>query len=391
MSLKFNKKIFVCCISLVLLVFNNYTVFASVFKNVDGNLYINLGNNTYVRNDDAQEIIATYLNHYGVIPDEDLKDSDVLTSIDNTLRIAIASDKMVFDLVGNTISVTADFIGSFFGNDGVSNAKVAVFPGYDYSHYSADYVDKYSFHSNVKQTIYLSAFYYDKDGKKVYPTISGSMAYYLEPGDYTLRFGFDSFTSAYGVSPSANTRLINFKDKIDGFVLTGNISFSSNSSNISDKIDVLKMPSIVSNGNGGYDYSSPPPSSYNVTNTYNTYTENNFVDSDDGTLGDNASNDNSYIDNLELPSENKPSSDASILDWLSYWVGGIVDFILSLLKMLLKVFVSLFDFLKSLVDITSDISSIWNLLFGFLPPPIPELVVLTFSCIIVISFIRFLK
>ncbi|WP_283625269.1 hypothetical protein [Clostridium butyricum] len=436
--MSFNKKIFVCFISLLLFAFNTISVFASDI--VEGSL--SLSEKVSV----APYILSEYVGHVSTKLGYSMK-SDVDGSIiQHAIGEKLASEGAFFvdssidaqNNIRNTIRLT---------RDGYNTLKSEILDKY-YNVPNNEHIitgtnltsDKnYSFDSVVSELKILGSYHVrsfassetsDFINETVRPyckvkSVSINASYQAIEGDfkytylpYTVYFEDGTSFSSYIVStyrfaviyppvpliwldydsytdyeyPSYNS-ISNFgypvsvnSNKDGSYYLTNDKTVNDDyvvpdaSGNVFNNIDE-SVTYIVNNY----------PSSIIPSNTGDNGNTGGNTDSGDGTLGDNANKDDSYIDDLEFPTENKPGEGSSILDWLMYWVQSVINFVLSLLKMLLKVFTSLFDFLKSLIDITSELASIWNLLFGFLPSPIPELVVLTFSCVIVISFIHFLK
>lgn len=421
MSLRFNKKIFVCCISLLLFSFNTISVFA--IDIVEGSLWVS--DKVCVAPFVLSEFCGNVAKNLGYSMKDDVNGSIVQHAIGEKLAsegaFYIDSSIDAQNNIHNTLRLTAE---------GWNTLKEYIFGTcYDPPH---EYINGYTVAHIDDTPMDGSAHVLDSVPGKSYKFIWGTNFDTEKLRDFSTVnsgvFGYkhDSYwgTCIGLLDPSTNEWLINipygnwskyvgyisFKCVDEGYVDKGYPSASyENVSNYGYPV------SVNSNKDGSYyltndktvndDYVVPSSSGtvFNNIDESVTYIINNYPSSiipsdtggndgsSDGTLGDNANKDDSYIDDLEFPTENKPGEGSSILDWLMYWVQSVINFVLSLLKMLLKVFTSLFDFLKSLIDITSELASIWNLLFGFLPSPIPELVVLTFSCVIVISFIHFLK
>lgn len=414
MSLRFNKKIVKFFI--VFFVAFSFSLPVSALTEYDPVSETLEIDGKYIKLDDYDNILKEYYNRYDIISDSKSVEDNPF-NISSSLKLAFDSNSALLNMVKDGLKI---------GRDELNNSSVKFFPnGIKVANELLNYdtIDKGTYIKNNsyffvcnnseeyirdESKITFSNYFrcsvsaVDQSGKEFFRTFSakGDGPYFLNvirtsTKDLTV-INVNSLTDSIGTSNAVSSWLnIKFEGDlpVSGDVINYDNCLDSSSvspsgyptfrvpvysdSSCTNLVDSNDLPIFTSNDVPG-----------NNNSGGNTGGNNG---SSDGTLGDNANKDDSYIDDLEFPTENKPGEGSSILDWLMYWVQSVINFVLSLLKMLLKVFTSLFDFLKSLIDITSELASIWNLLFGFLPSPIPELVVLTFSCVIVISFIHFLK
>lgn len=430
MSLRFNRKIFIFCISLLLFSFNTISVFAIdivegslwvsdkvcvapfVLSEFCGNVAKNLG---YSMKDDVNGSIVQHAIGEKLVSEGAFyidSSIDAQNNIRNTLRLTSEGwnslKKYIFGeyynppnkIVGDN-GVILTYIYNSEPAESIQLISTVLCKKFQYGRNSDFYLDRSIWDGSYGVLAYRYSENWGTQLHIVNPDTYEILASQTLTSDYSRYYGPISYktiecydesvepsypspeysnVSNFGYPVSVNSNkdgsyyLTNDKTVNDDYVVP------SSSGTVFNNIDE-SVTYIVNNY----------PSSIIPSNTGDNGNTGGNTDSGDGTLGDNANKGDSYIDDLEFPTENKPGEGSSVLDWLMYWVQSIINFVLSLLKMLLKVFTSLFDFLKSLIDITSELASIWNLLFGFLPSPIPELVVLTFSCVIVISFIHFLK
>lgn len=441
MSLRFNRKIFIFCISLLLFAFNTISVFAADI--VEGSL--SLTEKFCVSPYILTEYISRIEKKLGYSLKDNVNSSDIEVALGEQLinegSFYLDCSKNAQNDVVTTFRLTRDGYDSLKENilDNYYNPPDDLFYPKETEIFSSTSEEKKYYLYDSNATVYAS---YYNSGSRVEDSVKYEDVSYIkfEPMKYvsdswSYKYSYQYYTVYFSDGSSSRSNFHSTSRYEAIYPTDPVVWFSSPSStsstlggypaiNYDNNVKDYGVPVRVNNDDSGIytvvcdknvssdsvgsvvndNYSNASDSIQNIINNYpdsiissgnsgngNTNGDNNSGENSGGTLGDNANKDDSYIDDLEFPTENKPGEGSSILDWLMYWVQSVINFVLSLLKMLLKVFTSLFDFLKSLIDITSELASIWNLLFGFLPSPIPELVVLTFSCVIVISFIHFLK